>query len=328
MKVIARQLRLVTLITVGWCLQAQAQPTDFSLPPLPGSFPTANGSTGASVPIPSTPFAPNAGAKKDSGAVSETADAPAATPDAFPELANLPIPGAPAAIGATAEPATTATPAGATTATTTPAAQTPAADTAAAPAVPVLPPVLAEGTDTVAGEQATTAPTLPAAPVMTVAAPLTTLPGLGLPPAPTMVASGTEPSAMPTMETATTLQEISVDAPPKLKMGGRTWNTKLAPAVVPKNTSFNYRRQVLPDAIYRAQYDRENDHLPTRVTRDDYARYLAERVAANDINGTRALLNEGLSVNTTDGYGQSLLSIARRSGARDTERLLIARGAS
>lgn len=122
--------------------------------------------------------------------------------------------------------------------------------------------------------------------------------------------------------------EVDVEAPPKFKMGGRTWTTKLAPAIVPMNTSFNYRRQVLPDAIYRTQYDRENRHLPTRVTREDYTRILIERVAANDINGTRALLNEGLSVNTTDGYGQTLLAVARRTGARDTERLLIARGAS
>lgn len=298
MKVIARQLRLVTLITVGWCLQAQAQPTDFSLPPLPGSFPTANGSTGAAPPLPSTPIAPNAGAQKTTATISEAADAPAA-PDAIPELANLPIPAAPAAVGATAE--------------TQPAAT---ADAAAVIPAPPLPP-MAEAADTVTGE-ATAPPALPAAPPLTVAAPPNSLPGFALPSAP-----ATNP-----METATALPEVSVDAPPAFKMGGRTWTSKLAPAIVPKNTSFNYRRQVLPDAIYRTQYDRENRHLPTRVTRDDYARYLADRVAANDINGTRALLNEGLSVNTTDGSGQSLLTIARRFGARDTERLLIARGAS
>lgn len=320
MEVIARQLRLVTLLTVGWCLQAQAQPTDLSLPPLPGSFPSANGDTGAAPPLPATPFAPNAGAKKDSAAiVSEAADAPAA----FPELSSLPIPSAPPAIGGTTEP-------GATAATTAPTETTaaPATEASALPAAPALPSVEAESTDMVEGEGTNTAPSLPPAPVMTVAAPPNTLPGLDLPTPPGSSSTSAPVTNTDTLTTAATLPEVDVQAPPKLKMGGRTWTSKLAPAIVPKNTRFNYRRQVLPDAIYRAQYDRANSHLPTRVTREDYARYLVERVAANDINGTRALLNEGLSVNTTDGYGQSLLAVARRYGARDTERLLIARGAS
>lgn len=59
-----------------------------------------------------------------------------------------------------------------------------------------------------------------------------------------------------------------------------------------------------------------------------YVRQLFANVAANNIHGTRALLNTGIPVSTTDEAGQSLLSVARRYGARDTERLLIARGAN
>ena len=147
--------------------------------------------------------------------------------------------------------------------------------------------------------------------------PPTTLPGLTFPTAPQNLS----------MNSPTALPEVAVDAPPPAPKV-RTWKTKLAPVQQASTRGYNYRRQVLPDGIYRKQYDRENQHLPTQVTREDYAQLLIQRVALNDINGTRALLNEGLSVNTIDSYGQSLLSVARRYGAHDTERLLIARGAS
>lgn len=162
------------------------------------------------------------------------------------------------------------------------------------------------------------------APTLNVAGPPLSLPGLGNFPQAPGQAANTLPNG--TNSNPTMLSEVDVEAPAAPKT--RTWETKLAPAIIPPKMNFNYRRQVLPDMIYRTSYDRENQHLPTRVTREDYAQLLVQRVAANDINGTRALLNEGLSVNTLDGYGQSLLSVARRSGAHDTERLLIARGAS
>lgn len=301
MKVIARLLRLVTLITVGWGLQAQAQPTDFSLPPLPNmATSNPNGLTGSMPPLPNSPIAPNAGAQKTTATPSEVADQPA--PVAIPELANLPTPVDPNA------PTTTATE---TTPTTT-AGVTPAP----------LPPVASEGTDMVAGESTPDAPAS-AAPPINVSAPPMSLPGLSFPTAPP---SGSTQTASTQSPMTTSLPEVSVDAPAAPR--ARTWKTTLAPAVIPPKTNFNYRRQILPDAIYRKQYDRENAHLPLQVTREDYAQLLIQRVAANDINGTRALLNEGLSVNTTDGSGQSLLGVARSSGARDTERLLIARGAS
>lgn len=311
MEVIARQLRLVTLITVGWCLQAQAQPTDFSLPPLPDfSGSNANGQTGSVAPIPASPVAPNAGAQKTT-AMPEATDAPVA----IPELANLPTP-APPALGATEIPAS---PTVATATATEPASTAPAL-----PEAPALPPVMAESSDRVADDA--TGPIASTAPApLSVGAPPATLPGLSLPLPPSSV--GAAPASAPATA-STTLPEVDVEGPAKFKMGGRTWNTTLAPSYQPKTTSFNYRRQVLPDAIYRKQYDRDNNHLPRQVTRDDYTRILIERVAKNDINGTRALLNEGLSVNTTDSAGQTLLAVARRFGARDTERLLIARGAS
>lgn len=291
MKVIARQLRLVTLITVGWGLQAQAQPTDFSLPPLPNmATNNPSGLTGSMPPLPNSPIAPNSGAKKDTSTPAKVANLLA--PVAFPELANLPTPTDPAAAEATAE---------------------------------ATPPVIDESTDTVASDNTSGDPVESAPPALAVSAPPATLPGLDFPVAPPPGTTKTA-SANALPSSPTSLPEVSVDAPAAPKV--RTWKTTLAPAVVPPRTTFNYRRQILPDAIYRKQYDRENAHLPLQVTREDYAQLLIQRVASNDLNGTRALLNEGLSVNTTDGSGQTLLSVARRTGARDTERLLIARGAS
>lgn len=305
-KVFARQLRLVTLITVGWGLQAQAQPTDFSLPPLPNMATTnSSGLTGSMAPLPSSPIAPNAGAKKTVSSPSEVADQPA--PMAIPELANLPTPTDPAA-------ATTGTTNSTNTADATPPSNV---------SLPPAPPTINESADMVAGDNNTGA-TVIGAPALNVAGPKLSLPGLSNFPEAPGKAANTLPAG--TGSTPTMLSEVDVEAPAAPKT--RTWETKLAPAIIPPKTNFNYRRQVLPDMIYRTSYDRENQHLPTRVTREDYAQLLVQRVAANDINGTRALLNEGLSVNTLDGYGQSLLSVARRSGAHDTERLLIARGAS
>ena len=292
----------MTFIAAGWGLQAQAQPADFSLPPLPGLPPIANASSPAAAPVPDTVLPPNAGAKP-------TADSQPKVDgeDAIPELATLPVPSTPPPPGL---------PANDPSATSTEPATNADAETAAEPEA------VAEGTDKVPGEGSPPGAT-PALPAF----------DLALPPVPPTLPTDTAtvPAATTPALTATSIPEIAVEAPGKPmlpKLGGVTWKTTLAPAIVPPRTNFNYRRQILPDVIYQPEYGRENQHLPTRVTREDYARLLTERVAANDLDGTRALLNTGLPVTTTDPSGRNLLAIARHAGARDTERLLLARGAS
>jgi hypothetical protein len=132
---------------------------------------------------------------------------------------------------------------------------------------------------------------------------------------------------------ATSLPEIDVPSdggaasatttPPPNK---KTWLSKLAPSVIPPKTNFNYKRELLPAAIYRNGYDRDNSHLPVRLTREDYQRMLVASAARNDINATRALLNAGTDINTTIA-GPTPLIAARRAGAVDTANLLLARGA-
>ena len=101
----------------------------------------------------------------------------------------------------------------------------------------------------------------------------------------------------------------------------KSWQTVLAPAIIPPKTNFNYKRQILPSTISQPSYNHDNEHLPPSVTREDYARLLANRAAANDVVATRALLNAGAD------NKEMALAAAQTAGAQDTARLLMARGA-
>lgn len=109
--------------------------------------------------------------------------------------------------------------------------------------------------------------------------------------------------------------------------GLRTWETKLEPTIFPPVTNFKYKRVLLPAMVYRTEYDRENRHLPSRLTRADYANLFFSSVAKNDVETTRAFLNAGVSPLVMTDYGETALSFAMRSGAIDVAALLNARGA-
>jgi hypothetical protein len=168
-------------------------------------------------------------------------------------------------------------------------------------------------------------PTLPDIQVNTNAAPaLPGMPALPLPggASPAVVPLPQDPLAEGTVPTLTySLGDIS-DEPPAI-----TWRTKLAPSIIPKETNFKYKRNLLPETVYRTEYDKNNRHLPLRITRDDYTNLLFNSVANNDINGTRALLNAGVSLNATNPYGETPLMLAQRMGATQVAALLVARGA-
>jgi hypothetical protein len=127
--------------------------------------------------------------------------------------------------------------------------------------------------------------------------------------------------ALAVLEDVPVVNVVREKAPPK------TWETKLAPAIIPLETNFNYKRALLPSAIYRTDYDKNNKHLPRRITRDDYASLLFTSVAKNDLTTTRALLNAGVSLKATNPYGETPLELARRMGAEQVAQLLMARGA-
>jgi hypothetical protein len=135
------------------------------------------------------------------------------------------------------------------------------------------------------------------------------------------------PTPDPSKEAAIERPGASKNWPIMGDAAGPTWKTKLAPQVIPPKTRFNYRRQLLPGTIYRPQYDANNHHLPKAVYVEDYEQEFFSAVARNDIDATRALLNTGRAASLTTAEGEPALDIARKSGARDTERLLKARGA-
>jgi hypothetical protein len=146
------------------------------------------------------------------------------------------------------------------------------------------------------------------------------------PPLPPTLSS--EPLGPPLPENITSTVEVggdplpaTIDDSPK-----KSWEIPLAPAIIPKRTTFNYKYVMLPAGVYRAAYSPENAHLPIRYSGADYDRMLLQAAARNDINATRALLNFGRNVNANVN-GTTPLTAARASGAGDTARLLMARGA-
>ncbi len=145
--------------------------------------------------------------------------------------------------------------------------------------------------------------------------------------APTMPDIAIIPPALPTnVLAAAPLPEISVT---RVKPKVQTWMTKLAPAIIPPRTNFIYRRVLLPEEIYATRYEnKENRHLPFRETREDYEALLFSAVQNNDIDATRALLNVGTGLEITNGFGETPLMVAKRSGAMDVAQLLVARGAN
>lgn len=153
--------------------------------------------------------------------------------------------------------------------------------------------------------------------------PMTGLPALPMPGAmPT-------PPAIPSMaqpvidQPATTLPDVQVN---REKPKQKTWMTKLAPSYVPVQTNFNYKRVILPELVYSDSYDKNNAHLPTRMTREDYEAILFASVEHNDLTATRALLNAGTAINATNESGETPLAAANRAGAMEVAALLTARG--
>lgn len=292
-----KQLGLVTLIVGGLCAQALAQsptsspPPILALEPLPG-LPALGGSPPPALPavnLPTTPASPTLAALPTIPQA-PAANSPSPTLEKLPELSVV---------------------------------KTPAAPQAAEPAVAEPAPPTPEATETVAAEKASGTGTAASTDVGG------QLPPQGLPelPLPGAIGSG-EGAIAGAAFPAISLPEIQVDQQfeaPKPKV--KTWATKLAPSIIPPKTNFNYKRAVLPEVIYSTAYDRENQHLPLRVTRDDYENLLFASVTRNDIEATRALLNAGTGLQVTNEAGETPLAAAKRAGAMDVAALLVARGA-
>lgn len=298
-----KQLGLVTLIVGGLCVQAFAQSPTLSppavpaLPPLP-TLPAQSNSNPPALPEINLPASP-----------------PTPTLAALPVVPQAPVP---TAAPTPNDPSVTSEKMPELTVVKT----APAATTETVP--PAIEEVLSpEAAETAAAEKASgVTPTVAANTTASAVSP----PGLPELPLPNL--TSTNPPIANGDLPAISLPEIQVDqqvAKPKPKI--ITWQTKLAPSIIPPKTNFNYKRDQLADVIYRNQYNSDNSHLPLRVTRDDYENLLFASVTRNDIETTRALLNAGTGLQATNAAGETPLAAAKRAGAVDVAALLMARGA-
>lgn len=121
-------------------------------------------------------------------------------------------------------------------------------------------------------------------------------------------------------QTAGVEQPVPVEKPVAVKR-------RAAPKPPPLN-SFNYKTQYLPWKIYNKNYSKQNIHLPKAVTMEDYDMMLANAVARNDINSTRALVEAGHSVQNVAGNGDPLVVVAARHNATTVLRYLLSKGAN
>lgn len=308
---------IILSMGLGAFAVAQTPSSPLALPDLPAPPGASAPSGGLALPdLPAlTPAQPP---------VADKADKPASAPKPAnstsmvanpPVLPDLPTPNKPVeptkteAATKTTAPVKTAEPAK----TTTPATKPPA-DLAANPAPLPLPEIPI--TTTPAAESNTTAAADPDLLVNPGVAPSVPTP----PPALALSLPVPGEGALAT----TALPEVSVEAD---KPAQKTWETKLASTREYPETKFHYRRVLLPSAIYREEYNEANQHLPKRVTRQDYENLLFYSAMRNDINAMRALLNQGTDINAKDANGNTALQVARASGAEVAARYLVARGA-
>lgn len=290
-----KQLGLVTLLVGGLCAHAFAQsPSLSSLPSLPplAQLPgvPASPASPAAPASPASPIAPGFNVSKSEKSENLSPLPPGSLSEAAKEeqKKNAELMANPLAN----------LPPPQTDSSEGPTAAAPAAEALPAMPLPALP-------DT---KMADAPPPLPAFPAIPAAGSGLIIPGDGAP-----VELGT----------ATVLPQIRVV---RDKATPKSWQTVLAPQVIPPKTNFRYRRVVLPGTIYRDTYDRDNRHLPLRETREQYEALLFNSVAKNDVEGTRALLNFGTSLNATNAYGETPRMMAERIGAFDVAALLSARG--
>lgn len=182
--------------------------------------------------------------------------------------------------------------------------------------LPTLPPLqeeVAEVSDGAAGE----VPPLPIAPGG--------VPLLNLPPLPGQAAA-TDGNAPITFGNA-----VSADAPVAAK---RDPNKKYA-GKMPKNPAktgikrgYNFKRQYVPNEMYKTNYRRENRHLPALQTVQHYEREFFKAVAENRVADMRALRKHLGTVALRGEDGVTPLMVASHVGAHDAAVYLMQHGAS
>jgi hypothetical protein len=90
----------------------------------------------------------------------------------------------------------------------------------------------------------------------------------------------------------------------------------------------DFHTQHLPDTIYKDSYvNRDNSYLPTTLRWSQLNSEMLKAARSGDLQGMRALAKRGISIDTKNQFGDSLLSIAARHGQTHIVHWLVVRGA-
>jgi hypothetical protein len=168
------------------------------------------------------------------------------------------------------------------------------------------------------------------------------LPAGTLPPAPnaatpaTADATGAKPETdikAPDLSQITTPGGPTSEAPalpplPDTDSANANGNTDEGATGDSSNGNNYFRSERLPDTIYKKKYDRLNKHLPTALYENQVDGLVFLTAKHDDLNGLRAVLDTGRSMELVDAEGDTPLLVAVKHNAINTSRLLLARHAN
>jgi len=89
----------------------------------------------------------------------------------------------------------------------------------------------------------------------------------------------------------------------------------------------NYRRETMPEAIYKKQYEEGNQHLPKVVYESDYDGLLFGCIESGDSDALRSVIIQGRSLEVRNRDGDTPLLYATLIGNVDAARILLEHGA-
>jgi len=89
----------------------------------------------------------------------------------------------------------------------------------------------------------------------------------------------------------------------------------------------HYIQDRLPDAIYQKSYNPDNRHLPIAFYEKEYDGIVFSTAMHDDVNGLRAMLDSGRSVNLRNENGDTPLLVAVKNNSAGTVKLLVMRNA-
>lgn len=94
-----------------------------------------------------------------------------------------------------------------------------------------------------------------------------------------------------------------------------------------KKKNKNHKTQVMSEKVYRKEYNKENNHLPKAVYKEDLNAVTFMAAHKGDLHALRALLDGGVSTEIRDANGNTPLIAAIEGGQTHAASVLVLRGA-